>query len=547
MIALGSTLAVHPAASFPLSAAERGVPYAIVNRGPTEHDGHPAVTVRLEGDVVEIFPSYEEDEVIRVEFFGDEIEGITRVNPLLGEILGDVEKVVVYPQNHYVAPKDRLASAIPKIESELETRLADLKGRKKLLEAQRLEQRTRHDLELLRTVGVCSGIENYSRFMDAREEGQPPFTLLHYFPDDFVLYIDESHVSVPQVGAMFKGDRSRKETLVEHGFRLPSAMDNRPLKFEEFEELAPQTVYVSATPSPYELEAAEGLVVEQVIRPTGLVDPPIELRPARGQVQDLLELCQERAGRQERVLVTALTKRLCEELTDWLDRQGVRVRYLHSEIDTLERLEILAELREGTFDVLVGVNLLREGLDLPEVSLVCILDADKQGFLRSTSSLIQTMGRAARNANSQAIMFADKVTPEMRAAIDEVDRRRAKQLEHNERHGITPKTIQKAIRRGMERELAAAKTARKAVGEDVNAETFGRDELVTMLEESMLEAARGLEFEKAADLRDRINRLKALPEGGELTLEEAGASRTKAGKAGSNAGKSRGRKGRGKK
>ncbi len=515
---------------------------------------------RVKGDCIEVYPAYEEF-AIRIDLWGDEVESLQLFDPLTGEQLADEHRVFVFPAVHYVMPEDHKASAIASIRSELVERVEGLKGEGKLLEAQRLLGRTRYDLEMIEEVGYCSGVENYARHFDGRLPGVRSFCLFDYFrhgfagetgvggddPDDWLVLIDESHVTLPQVRGMYFGDRARKQTLVDHGFRLPSAMDNRPLKFEEFEELAPQTVYVSATPSPYELEAAEGLVVEQVIRPTGLVDPPIELRPARGQVQDLLELCQERAGRQERVLVTALTKRLCEELTDWLDRQGVRVRYLHSEIDTLERLEILAELREGTFDVLVGVNLLREGLDLPEVSLVCILDADKQGFLRSTSSLIQTMGRAARNANSQAIMFADKVTPEMRAAIDEVDRRRAKQLEHNERHGITPKTIQKAIRRGMERELAAAKTARKAVGEDVNAETFGRDELVTMLEESMLEAARGLEFEKAADLRDRINRLKALPEGGELTLEEAGASRTKAGKAGSNAGKSRGRKGRGKK
>jgi excinuclease ABC subunit B len=516
---------------------------------------------RVKGDCIEVYPAYEEF-AIRIDLWGDEVESLQLFDPLTGEQLAEEQRVFVFPAVHYVMPEDHKASAIASIRTELAERVEDLKEEGKLLEAQRLLGRTRYDLEMIEEVGYCSGVENYARHFDGRLPGVRSFCLLDYFrhgfagetsgaggddPDDWLVLIDESHVTLPQVRGMYFGDRARKQTLVDHGFRLPSAMDNRPLKFEEFEELAPQTVYVSATPSPYELEEAEGLVVEQVIRPTGLVDPPIELRPARGQVQDLLELCQERAGRGERVLVTALTKRLCEELTDWLDRQGVRVRYLHSEIDTLERLEILAELREGTFDVLVGVNLLREGLDLPEVSLVCILDADKQGFLRSTSSLIQTMGRAARNANSQAIMFADKVTPEMQAAIDEVERRRAKQLEHNELHGITPTTIQKAIRRGMERELAAAKTARKAIGEDVNAETYGRDELVTMLEESMLEAARGLEFEKAADLRDRINRLKALPEGGELTLEEAGASRTAAGKAGSNAGKSRGRKGRGRK
>jgi excinuclease ABC subunit B len=512
---------------------------------------------RVKGDCIEVFPAYEEHGV-RIDLWGDEVEGLELFDPLTGEVLASESRVFIFPAVHYVMPEDHKAAAINSIRIELAETVEDFKEQGKLLEAQRLLGRTRYDLEMIEEVGYCSGVENYARHFDGRQPGERSFCLLDYFrhgfagahagegigsTDDWLCLIDESHVTIPQIRGMYFGDRRRKETLVEHGFRLPSALDNRPLKFDEFELLVPQVVYVSATPSAYELEQAEGVVVEQVIRPTGLVDPPIEVRPARGQVHDLTAMCRERAERGERTLVTALTKRLCEELTDWLERQGIRVRYLHSEIDTLERLEILTALREGEFDVLVGVNLLREGLDLPEVSLVCILDADKQGFLRSTSSLIQTMGRAARNANSLAIMYADAVTPEMQAAIDEVNRRREKQLAHNAEHGITPQTIKKAIRRGMEQELAARRTARAAIGEK-QSETFGRDELVAMFEEAMLEAARNLEFEKAAELRDRIERLKAMPEGGELSMEEAGAPRTRAGKAGSSAGKSRGKKGR---
>ena len=514
---------------------------------------------RVKGDCIEVFPAYEEHG-IRIDLWGDEIEGLQLFDPLTGELLAEESRVFIFPAVHYVMPEDHKAAAIAAIRTELADRVEDLKEEGKLLEAQRLLGRTRYDLEMIEEVGYCSGVENYARHFDGRKPGARSFCLLDYFRhgfagshaeegsgdlDDWLVLVDESHVTLPQIRGMFFGDQRRKETLVEHGFRLPSALDNRPLKFDEFQDLVPQVVYVSATPGPYELEQTEGAVVEQVIRPTGLVDPPIEIRPARGQVHDLTDLCRERSERGERVLVTALTKRLCEELTDWLERQGIRVRYLHSEIDTLERLEILTALREGEFDVLVGVNLLREGLDLPEVSLVCILDADKQGFLRSTSSLIQTMGRAARNANSTAIMYADKVTPEMQAAIDEVNRRRERQLAYNLEHDITPSTIQKAIRRGMEQELAARRTARAAIG-DKEAETHGRDELVSMFEEAMLEASRNLEFEKAAELRDRIERLKALPEGGELTMDEAGSPRTRAGKAGSKAGRSRGRRGRGK-
>jgi excinuclease ABC subunit B len=478
-------------------------------------------TFRVRGDVVEIFPSYEEDEVIRVEFFGDEIEGITRVNPLLGEILGDVEEVVVYPQNHYVAPQDRLASAIPKIEAELELRLASLKAQKKLLEAQRLEQRTRHDLELLRTVGVCSGIENYSRFMDGREEGQPPFTLLHYFPDDFVIYIDESHVSVPQVGAMFKGDRSRKETLVEHGFRLPSALDNRPLKWAEFDKLVKQAVYVSATPGPYERKVSAGAIAEQIVRPTGLLDPEIEVRPATTQVDDLLSEVRKAVAAGQRVLVTTLTKRMSEELTSYYAELGVKVRYLHSEIDALERSAILRDLRLGAFDVLVGINLLREGLDLPEVALVAILDADKEGFLRGQTSLIQTCGRAARNAEGRVIFYADGETESMRLAMDEVTRRRAVQLKWNADHGLEPKTIFKPIREGIEAlyemDYPAVPELPESGAGPENAEDDPRGWPVQRLRgeiertrADMLLAAGELRFEEATSLRDRLKELEEI-------------------------------------
>ncbi|MDG1049312.1 MAG: excinuclease ABC subunit UvrB [Planctomycetota bacterium] len=478
-------------------------------------------TFRVRGDVVEIFPSYEEDEVIRVEFFGDEIENITRVNPLLGEILGDVEEVVVYPQNHYVAPQDRLASAIPKIEAELEARLRDLKGRKKLLEAQRLEQRTRHDLELLRTVGVCSGIENYSRFMDGREEGQPPFTLLHYFPDDFVIYIDESHVSVPQVGAMFKGDRSRKETLVEHGFRLPSALDNRPLKWAEFDKLVKQVVYVSATPGPYERKVSVGSTAEQIVRPTGLLDPEIEVRPATTQVDDLLAEVRKAVAAGHRVLVTTLTKRMSEELTNYYAELGVKVRYLHSEIDALERSAILRDLRLGAFDVLVGINLLREGLDLPEVALVAILDADKEGFLRGQTSLIQTCGRAARNAEGRVIFYADKETESMRLALEEVARRRVVQLEWNAEHGLEPKTILKPIRDGIEALYEMDYPSVPELPESGAPEAGGEDDPrgwpvqrlrgeIERARADMLLAAGELRFEEATALRDRLKELEEI-------------------------------------
>ena len=451
-------------------------------------------------------------------------------------------------------PEDHMKTALTSIRAELVESTEKFKEEGKLLEAQRLLARTRYDLELIEETGYCAGVENYARHFDGRRPGQRSFCLMDYFrhglasnekedTEDWLVFIDESHVTIPQVRGMFHGDHARKKTLVEHGFRLPSAMDNRPLKFEEFEDIIPQVIHVSATPSEYELQKSHGVVVEQVIRPTGLVDPPIEVKPATGQVNDLIGLCRERADRGERTLVTALTKRLCEELTGYLDREGLRVRYLHSEIDTLERLEILRDLREGAFDILVGVNLLREGLDLPEVSLVCILDADKQGFLRSTSSLIQTMGRAARNANSLAVMYADKITPQMQQAIDEVQRRRERQLAYNEKHQITPETIRKEIRHGIEKELSAQRTARKAIG-GVQEETYSRNELVKMLEESMLDAAKNLEFEQAAQLRDRIQRLEELPENvDEMPLNDAGEPRTRAGMSGSKFGRSGGRRG----
>ncbi len=475
-------------------------------------------TFRVRGDVVEIFPSYEDDEVIRVEFFGDEVENITRVNPLVGEILGDEKAVTIYPQNHYVAPQDRLNTAIPKIEEELKLRLETLKGQNKLLEAQRLEQRTRHDLELLRTVGVCNGIENYSRFMDGRSEGQPPFTLLHYFPDDFVIYIDESHVSVPQVGAMFKGDRSRKETLVEHGFRLPSALDNRPLKWEEFDALVKQRVYVSATPSKYEKKVAADHMVEQIVRPTGLLDPQIEVRPARTQVDDLLAEVRKTIEAGFRVLVTTLTKRMSEDLTNYYADIGLKVKYLHSEIDALERSAILRDLRLGEFDVLIGINLLREGLDLPEVALVAILDADKEGFLRNETSLVQTCGRAARNAEGRVIFYGEKVTASMQAAMDEVERRRAVQIEYNAERGIEPKTIIKPIRDGIEAMYEMDYVGTPEIpdpGVATEAEDDPRTWPIARLRgeihrtrADMLLAANELRFEEATQLRDRLKVLE---------------------------------------
>ena len=471
-------------------------------------------TFRVRGDVIEFYPAYEQF-AVRLDMFGDEIESIALIDPVSGEVLADEHLFHIFPAVHYVMPENTMQTAIADIREELDEQVMHLRSEGKLLEAQRLLARTKYDLEMIEEVGYCSGIENYSRHFDGRQEGEKPYCLLDYFRlgptnGEWLTMIDESHVTIPQVRAMYNGDRARKTVLVEHGFRLPSALDNRPLQFPEWEEMVPQVVFVSATPGEYELERTGGEVVEQVIRPTGLLDPDVEVRSAQGQVADLLGECQERAARNERVLVTALTKRLCEDLTNYLHDQGVKVRYLHSEIDTLDRLTILRDLREGEFDVLVGVNLLREGLDLPEVSMVCILDADKTGFLRNETSLIQTIGRAARNVNGKVILYADEVTPAMQEAMDETERRREKQIAYNKEHGITPETIQKAIRRGIEAELKARRTARAAVqtsevGIDV-------EELTETLNTEMLAAAENLEFEKAARLRDQIKAIEENPD-----------------------------------
>ncbi|HLP86004.1 MAG TPA: excinuclease ABC subunit UvrB [Phycisphaerales bacterium] len=516
---------------------------------------------RVRGDSLDIWPAYEKF-AVHVELFGDEIDRIELVNPTSGEVLAEEKQFFLFPAVHYVMPEEQLQTALAMIRQELDERVLQFRSEGKLLEAQRLISRTKYDLELLAETGTCPGIENYSRFMDGRMPGERPYTLLDYFdfappatgagyvervseqaserargdsvetlaergtlgmrtagmesparertirPNyrDWLLIIDESHVTVPQIRAMFNGDKARKTVLVDHGFRLPSALDNRPLRFEEFEAIVPQLLFVSATPAAYELEKTSGVVAEQVIRPTGLLDPEIEIKPTKGQVPDLLEQCQQRVARGERVLVTALTKRLCEDLASYLSDKGLKVRYLHSDIETLDRVEILVDLRMGNFDVLVGVNLLREGLDLPEVSLVAILDADKEGFLRSPTSLIQLMGRAARNVNGRVIMYADSMTPAMQNAIDETERRRKKQKAYNEANGITPQTIQKAIRRGLAHDLQARKTAREATKS--NEPEFEIGEMIRMLEEEMLQAANSLEFERAAHLRDQVNKLK---------------------------------------
>ncbi len=465
-------------------------------------------TFRVRGDVVELQPSYEQF-AYRIEFFGDEITAIEMINPLTGEILRSSDQVFIYPAVHYVVPAERLEAAVESIRQEMELRVMTLRSEGKLLEAQRLLARTKYDLEMIQEVGYCSGIENYSRHLDGRQPGEKPYTLIDYFPKDFLLIIDESHVSVPQIRAMYNGDRNRKQVLVDHGFRLPSAMDNRPLKFEEFEAMWNQVVFVSATPAPYELEKTGGEVVEQVIRPTGLIDPEIQVHPAQGQVPHLLEQIRLTAAAGSRALVTTLTKRLAEDLSAYIQEAGIRGRYLHSEIDTLERVEILRELREGAFDVLVGINLLREGLDLPEVSLVAILDADKTGFLRSATSLIQTIGRAARNLNARVILYADTITPAMSQAMDETSRRREIQLKYNTDHGITPQTIQKAIRGGIESEVKARRTAAEALR--LSEQSLDQSELIRLLEEEMLGAAKNLEFERAAQLRDKLREMKGAP------------------------------------
>jgi excinuclease ABC subunit B len=467
-------------------------------------------TFRVRGDVVEIFPVSEDGRAIRIEFFGDTVENIAEIDPLRGQVLRRLDKIAIYPASHYVTRPERLEQAVAAIRQELAERLRELRGENKLLEAQRLEQRALYDLELLHEMGFCPGIENYSRHLTGRSPGEPPPTLLDYFPDDWLLFIDESHVTVPQVGGMYRGDRARKETLVEYGFRLPSALDNRPLNFQEFEALTKSVIYVSATPGDYELRQVGGVVVEQLIRPTGLMDPEIEVRSAREQVDDLLEQIRVRVAANERVLVTTLTKKMAEDLTDYYQELGLRVRYLHSDIETLERIEILRDLRRGMFDILVGINLLREGLDIPEVSLVAILDADKEGYLRSARSLIQTIGRAARNVNGKVIMYADRVTDSMQRAIGETNRRREAQAAFNRDHGITPQTIQKAIASPWSQMAEADYVDLSAVAEEAG-EYLSLAEIpkrLAALQKEMRNAAGKLEFERAAGLRDEIQRLQ---------------------------------------
>lgn len=463
-------------------------------------------TFRVRGDTVEIFPAYEENRAIRVEFFGDEIEAVSEIDPIRGKVIDRIGKTVIFPASHYVATRPTLERAIKEIQDELLERIQQFRANNQLLEAQRIEQRTLFDIEMMEEMGYCQGIENYSRLLDGRPAGSPPATLFDYFPEDALLFIDESHVSVSQVGAMYRGDRSRKETLVNYGFRLPSALDNRPLTFEEFEAKGIQTVYVSATPADYELQKAEGVVVEQIVRPTGLVDPPIEVRPASQQVDDLIHEIRLAVEKQERVLVTTLTKRMSEDLTGYLQELGIKVRYLHSDIHTVERMEIIRDLRQGKFDVLIGINLLREGLDLPEVALVTILDADKEGFLRSARSLIQTCGRAARNVNGRVIMYADRVTKSMQACLDETARRRATQLAYNAEHGITPETVKKSLRTILEdiaeKDYVELPLAAEELAEYGSPEKLKKE--ISRMKKAMLAAAADLDFEKAAELRDRM-------------------------------------------
>ena len=476
-------------------------------------------TFRVRGDVIEIMPAYER-EVIRIEMFGNEIESLALINPVTGEILQRADTYAIYPAKHFVTSRPKLEQAIQTIEAELEERLAYFRQHGKLLEAQRLEMRTRFDIEMLQELGYCSGVENYSRHLTGRQAGERPYSLIDYFPKDFLCIIDESHVSVPQIHGMYHGDRSRKETLVEYGFRLPSALDNRPMTFEEFDTVIPQTIFVSATPSDFELQKSEGVLVEQVIRPTGLIDPTMEVRPVKGQIDDLLHEIRACVAKKQRVLVTTLTKRMAEDLTDYLAEMDVRVRYLHSEIDALDRIEIIRDLRLAEFDVLVGINLLREGLDLPEVALVAILDADKEGYLRSERSLIQTSGRAARNAEGKVVLYADRITGSMQRAIDETERRRNIQLKYNEEHGITPQTVYKSMDEVLRSTRVADVRSGKYASKDQQAvhvpdtdwrkmTPFEREEKLDLLEKEMIAASRQLEFEKAAALRDEIERLKS--------------------------------------
>jgi excinuclease ABC subunit B len=475
-----------------------------------DYDFHRG-TFRVRGDVIEVFPSYEEAKAIRVELFGDTVETISEIDPLRGRVLRRLERVAIYPASHYVAGDAVMKRAVASIRTELDARVAELRAEHKLLEAQRLEQRTRYDLELLAEMGFCPGIENYSRHLDGRAPGEPPYTLLDYFPEDYLLVVDESHVTVPQIGGMYRGDRSRKETLVAFGFRLPSALDNRPLNFQEFLARVPQAIYVSATPGDWERDQARGRVVEQLIRPTGLTDPEVIVRPARHQVDDLLEEIRRRVAASERVLVTTLTKKMAEDLTDYLQDVGIKVRYIHSDIETIERVDIIRDLRRGEFDVLVGINLLREGLDLPEVSLVAILDADKEGYLRSERSLVQTIGRAARNVNGTVIMYADAVTESMRRAIDETNRRRLVQQAYNDAHGITPQTVRKAIAEPLAAICEADYLTVPAGDGETDDESLPPALVasrVADLRREMREAAKQLEFERAAQIRDQIRTLE---------------------------------------
>jgi excinuclease ABC subunit B len=481
---------------------------------------------RARGDTIEIYPAYAEY-AYRIEFFGDDIDRIDLIDPLTGETLKIQQTMILYPAKHYVLPEDNIKRALTGIENELEDRLVEFNSQNKLLEAQRLSARTRYDMEMIHEVGYCSGIENYSRHLSGRPPGSRPYTLIDYFPKDFLMIVDESHVTIPQIRAMYAGDQQRKGTLVEHGFRLPSALDNRPLRFEELEQMWKNVVFVSATPSLYELEKSEGEIVEQIIRPTGLLDPAIRLHPARGQVAHLLGEIKQRKARGERVLVTTLTKKMAEDLSKYIMEENIPCNYLHSEIDTLERIEVLKDLRLGRYDVVVGVNLLREGLDLPEVSLMAILDADKQGFLRSATSLIQMIGRAARNVNSEVILYADKMTPAMQQAIDETERRRTTQQQYNEDNNITPTTIKKAIRDGLESQITARKTEREVI--HVPEDEYEQDELIRMLEEEMYQAARDMEFEKAAQLRDKLMTVRKLA-GKESVAVPQSQRRTPAGK-----------------
>ena len=479
-----------------------------------DYDFHRG-TFRVRGDAIEIIPPYRHEQALRIDFFGDEIESMRVIDPLTGDTLDTVEKTVIYPASHYVSAKDNLVRTCRDIREELQVRLQDLHAQNKLVEEQRLEQRTQLDLEMLEELGYCTGIENYTRHLDGRQEGEPPACLLDYFPEDYVLFIDESHITVPQLGGMFKGDRARKQTLVDYGFRLPSALDNRPLRFDEFTARHGQAIYVSATPGKYELDQAQGLVAEQIIRPTGLLDPKVKVRPVKGQMEDLLGECRKRIAQGERVLVTTLTKRMAEDLTDYCLSMDVKARYLHSDIDTLERMQILRALRTGEFDVLIGINLLREGLDIPEVSLVCILDADKEGFLRSTGALIQTFGRAARNARGEVILYADTITASMSQAMEETARRREKQTAYNEKHGIVPHSTTRTLDSPLDAIFAGdnddkgkkgRKKAKQQEADPVTAEETAQ--LIKKLEKDMREHARNLEFEKAAELRDRIQALR---------------------------------------